>query len=109
MANALFVYGTLRPGYENEDILTDIGGTFQKALVKGIHYPDGWLEGFPYPGIELDEQGNDIAGYVFTSPNLTYHWGRLDAFEGPNYTRVLTDVFLENNTVISAYVYVIST
>ena len=107
MVNTLFVYGTLCPGRENEQVLSVIGGQFEKASLKGVHYPDGWLEGFPYPGIELDESGDEIQGYIFSSPELYKHWGRLDAFEGPNYERVLTRVLTEDNKTIEAYVYVI--
>lgn len=109
MTNALFVYGTLRPGYENEVILTSIGGAFVKASVIGIHYPDGWIDGFPYPGVKLDEGGEEISGFVFESDDLMYHWGRLDAFEGANYKRVLTKAFLEDRATITCYIYVINT
>lgn len=107
MVNTLFVYGTLCPGRENEAILSVIGGHFKKATVRGVHYPDGWLDDFPYPGIELDESGEVIQGYIFSSPDLFTHWGRLDAFEGPNYERVLTNVQIAGTVAVEAYVYVI--
>ena len=107
MINALFVYGTLCPGRENEGLLRAIEGTFEKASVRGIHFPDGWIDGFPYPGIKLDENGEEITGYVFTSSNLYKHWGRLDAFEGSNYQRVSTTAVSEKGELISVYVYVI--
>ena len=96
------------PGKENEEILRVIPGTFQKASVRGVHFPDGWLEGFPYPGIELDEAGDKIEGYLFSSPDLYKHWGRLDAFEGPHYKRVQTQVLCEDGALILAFLYVIN-
>ena len=108
MVDALFVYGTLCPGRENEGILKEIGGTFEEASIRGTHFPDGWLEGFPYPGVDLDPNGEIIEGYLFRSPDLYKYWGRLDAFEGPNYERVVTEVWGKDQGHVKAYVYVIN-
>ena len=108
MVEALFVYGTLRPGRENEGILKEIGGTFEEANIRGIHFPDGWLEDFPYPGVDLDQEGEIIEGYLFRSPDLYKYWGRLDAFEGPNYRRVVAEVCGIEQGLVKAYVYAIN-
>lgn len=108
MVNALFVYGTLCPGRENERILKEIDGTFERASIRGTHFPNGWIEGFPYPGVVLDNEGEKIEGYLFRSPDLYTYWGRLDAFEGPNYNRVITDVTDNDQRLVQAYVYVIN-
>lgn len=88
-------------------MLRVIKGTFQEASVRGIHFPNGWIDGFPYPGIKLDNNGEKIAGYVFRSNELYKHWGRLDAFEGSNYKRVRTTALSEKGEQINVYVYVI--
>ena len=58
-----------------------------------------------YPGIDLDEQGEEIEGFIFTSKNLFNHWASLDEFEGDAYERVLTMVKLKDNTTVEAYIY----
>jgi len=108
MVDALFVYGTLRPGRKNEGILKEIGGTFEEATIRGTHFPDGWIDGFPYPGVDLDQDGELIEGYLFRSPDLYKYWGRLDAFEGPNYKRVLVELSGKDQSLVHAYVYVIN-
>lgn len=40
--NALFVYGTLRPGHANAHILENIGGEWQAGFVTGTFYERGW-------------------------------------------------------------------
>ena len=108
MKEALFVYGTLCPGRANEHILRVMEGAFERARVRGFHYPDGWLQGFPYPGIDLDDSGPEIPGYIFTSSELHMHWGRLDAFEGENYTRVQTTAMTLSGESRWVHVYVIN-
>lgn len=58
-----------------------------------------------YPGLDLDENGQEIAGFLFTSENLSAYWEKLDAFEGSAYGRVLTSAKLEDNRMVDAYVY----
>ena len=58
-----------------------------------------------YPGIVLDERGNEIQGFVFSSEKLSGHWAELDEFEGEAYERVLTKVTLKDNTTVDAYIY----
>ena len=108
MIDVLFVYGTLKPGFENAEILDIIGGAYRKGYILGIYYPDGWKKDFPYPGVDLREAQEEINGYVFTSSELYKHWGRLDAFEGSNYERVVTTVYMEDRSSMSAYVYKIN-
>ena len=40
-----------------------------------------------YPGIVLDDSGNRVQGFIFTSVNLPNHWDVLDEFEGAEYER----------------------
>ena len=108
MSEALFVYGTLCPGRENEGILKEIGGTFEEASIKGKYFPEGWIDDFPYPGVDLDQGSEVIDGYLFRSPDLYKFWGRLDAFEGPNYKRIVAEVSGEDQSLVNAYIYVIN-
>ena len=59
------------------------------------------------PGIDLDEQGNEVEGFLFSSENLSCHWAALDEFEGEAYERVLTKVKLKDGSTVDAYVYVL--
>lgn len=105
MNEKLFVYGTLGPGRPNEHILSDIGGTWETGSVKGILKDKGWGAEMGFPGIELDESGKDIEGFVFTSKNLAKHWAIIDEFEGEAYLRVLSKVKLKNGHTIDANIY----
>lgn len=104
----LFVYGTLCPGRPNEHILKNIGGTFQKASVRGKLYPEGWGAAMGYPALVPDETAEKVEGYVFSSDNLAAHWTSLDEFEGEAYKRMLIRVELEDTTYVEAYLYALN-
>ena len=82
MFEQLFVYGTLGPGRPNEHVLGAIGGTWEPAAVTGTLRQEGWGAAMGYPGIDLDEQSNEVEGFLFSSENLSCHWAALDKFEG---------------------------
>ncbi len=105
----LFVYGTLAPGRPNEGVLSAIGGEWQAGTIKGALREAGWGAAMGYPGIDLDESGDAVAGFVFTSDRLGEHWGTLDEFEGDAYERVLTRVTLDDGRRVDAYVYALRT
>ena len=107
MTQRLFVYGTLGPGRPNEHVLTAIGGTWEEAIVNGYLKSEGWGAEMGYPGIVLDDTGDEIKGYVFSSDNLEIHWDKLDEFEGEEYKRVLIKVKTEDKKTIDAYIYVL--
>ncbi len=104
----MFVYGTLGPGRPNEHILTAIGGTWQEASVNGYLKPQGWGSEMGFPGIVLDDSGDEIEGFVFSSENLEAHWEELDAFEGIEYKRILIAVKTKEKLALEAYIYVLS-
>jgi len=108
MTQRLFVYGTLGPGRPNEHMLTAIGGTWEEASVKGYLKPQGWGAEMGYPGLILDETGDEIKGYIFCSDKLDHHWDDLDAFEGEEYERVLITVKTKENQAVEAYIYILS-
>jgi gamma-glutamylcyclotransferase (GGCT)/AIG2-like uncharacterized protein YtfP len=85
--NALFVYGTLRPGHSNAHILENIGGEWLAGFVSGTFYERGWGAAADFPGIVLHPDGPRVEGYLFISDNLSAHWQMLDEFED-GYDRV---------------------
>ena len=60
MGEKLFVYGTLGPGRPNEHVLKGIGGAWKNATVRGKLRQEGWGAEIGYPGIDLDENGEEI-------------------------------------------------
>lgn len=108
MVHRLFVYGTLAPGRPNEHVLAGIPGRWQPATVTGSLLQEGWGAAVGYPGIVLDEHGDEIGGLVFSSESLAEHWDRIDEFEGEGYQRVLTTVKLADGTAVDAYIYKLS-
>ncbi len=107
MIEKLFVYGTLGLGRPNEHILSNIGGTWEAASVRGNLIDKGWGAEMGYPGIELNESGTEIEGFVFTSDNLSAHWTNLDKFEGDGYQRVTSQVVLKDGNTIDANMYIL--
>jgi gamma-glutamylcyclotransferase (GGCT)/AIG2-like uncharacterized protein YtfP len=105
MVERLFVYGTLGLGRPNEHVLSAIGGSWEVATVTGTLRPEGWGAAMGYPGIDLDEQGCEIEGFLFSSENLSGHWEALDEFEGEAYERVSTKVKLKDGSAVDAYIY----
>ena len=105
MIERLFVYGTLAPGRPNEHVLGEIEGSWEAAIVTGTLRQEGWGAKMGYPGIDLDEQGAEIQGFLFSSENLSNQWSKLDEFEGKAYERVLTVVKLTDDRIVEAYVY----
>ncbi len=103
----LFTYGSLQPGGPNEQVLDGIEGQWQTAAVTGFLVDAGWGAAIGYPALRLDEAGEAIAGFVFTSSELADHWGRLDEFEGSQYRRVIADVRLDDGRLVAAYLYVL--
>jgi gamma-glutamylcyclotransferase (GGCT)/AIG2-like uncharacterized protein YtfP len=108
MKHRLFVYGTLAPGRPNEHVLAEIPGEWEPATVTGRLLQEGWGAAIGYPGIVLDEHGDEIQGLLFSSESLQEHWGRLDEFEGEGYERVLTSARREDGTTVDVYIYALS-
>ena len=108
MTNRLFVYGTLAPGRPNGHVLADVPGEWEPATVTGRLLQEGWGAETGYPGIVLDEHGNDVQGFLFSSERLDGHWTRLDEFEGEDYERVLTTARRQDGSTVDAYIYRLS-
>ena len=105
MTQHLFIYGTLGPGRPNEHVMAAIGGEWQEASVRGQLKQEGWGADMGYPGIILDQDGDTVDGYIFSSDNLNQNWDKLDDFEGTGYQRVLTQVTTKDGKQLDAYIY----
>lgn len=105
MTDRLFVYGSLAPGRPNAHVLAQVPGTWEAATVRGLLRQAGWGAAIGYPGIVVDEHGDEVAGFVFSSDELDAHWARLDQFEGEGYKRVSVSARLEDGSVVQAQVY----
>lgn len=108
MINRLFVYGTLGPGQSHERLLTQVPGSWHKAIVRGKLYPKGIGKSLGYPAVELDNQGQEIAGNIYTSRQLPKIWRQLDQYEGEGYRRTITQATLSNGQLIDTYIYVVA-
>ena len=101
----LATYGTLAPGRVNNGQLADISGFWRQGTVRGRLVEAGWGAELGYPGLILDPAGQVIEVHLFESPDLPYHWPRLDKFEGVGYRRVVTQVStLDGDLGASIYV-----
>lgn len=111
-SDLLFVYGTLRLGFENEF------ATFlnRHADCLGIGYMKGSkIELGPYPGAFFDEQSNEmVEGDVFQIKNKELVFQVLDEYEGigvsmdepDEYVRRLCPVSLKGKAIICwVYLY----
>ncbi|WP_068312181.1 gamma-glutamylcyclotransferase family protein [Polycladidibacter hongkongensis] len=105
MSENLFVYGSLAPGASMGRLLEQVGGTWQKAQMRGTYYDRGWSNGEGYPGVIPGESGEVVQGMLLTSSNLSPFWAEIDAYEGEDYERKLVNVALENGSIVPAYVY----
>ena len=105
MIHRLFVYGSLAPGRLNGHVLADVPGEWEPATVTGSLLQEGWGAAVGYPGIVLDERGDEVEGLLFSSESLAGYWDRLDAFEGEGYDRALTTVKLRGGRAVDAYIY----
>lgn len=107
MIETLFVYGTLMPNCPNGHILENIVGKFIPATVKGYLKDAGWSASMGYPGIHLDETGDTIHGFVFSSSNLINHWDNLDDFEGDEFNREPVIVERYDEIEVDTFIYVL--
>lgn len=93
----VFVYGTLRRGGSNHFRMA--GAEFVAAgTVRGRLYGIDW-----YPGLVLDETGDEITGEVYqVSAELLEN---LDAFEGPEYRRARVMITLADESRQDAWLW----
>ncbi len=104
---ALATYGTLAPGRVNAHQLDGLTGRWLTGTVRGTLFDAGWGAAEGYPGLVLDAQDEAVDVYLFVSDDLPAHWARLDAFEGPGYTRTPTLVQTDTGD-IPAQIYALT-
>jgi gamma-glutamylcyclotransferase (GGCT)/AIG2-like uncharacterized protein YtfP len=107
MTSRLAVYGTLAPGRANHWKLASLRGQWFTGTIRGRRVAAGWGNDHGFPGVRLAADGDEIAVDVFESGDLSGHWLDLDAFEGDEYERVVTEVTTPGGPV-RAHIYVIS-
>lgn len=99
--HVLAVYGTLRPGRSNFDVVASIPGIWLSGTIRGTvgEHPAGRYRGFPAYRRELASGAAAVRVPVdvLVSEELQRHWDRLDAFEGPGYRRVVVAVALDDD------------
>lgn len=88
----LAVYGSLAPGEVNDHVLAPLDGRWEEGVVRGEVHRTGWGADHGFPGLEWRPDAEPVAVRVFVSADLPEHWDRIDAFEGPDYDRVLVPV-----------------
>lgn len=93
VSRALAVYGTLAPGRPNHHVIAPLGGEWTDGVVEGELSPAGWGATLGYPAFRPQAGGDAVPVRVLTSARLPEAWWRLDAFEGPEYRRILVPVF----------------
>jgi gamma-glutamylcyclotransferase (GGCT)/AIG2-like uncharacterized protein YtfP len=92
VSHVLAVYGTLAPGRSNHHMVAPLGGTWTEGVVEGDLSPVGWGATLGYSAFRPRAGGAAVAVHVLTSAGLPGAWARLDAFEGPEYRRILVPV-----------------
>jgi gamma-glutamylcyclotransferase (GGCT)/AIG2-like uncharacterized protein YtfP len=107
---ALIVYGTLAPGKPNHFVVEHIKGDWQKGIVKGRLFSEGWGADMGYPGFKHSskELQETISAHILFSDELVKNWPMLDDFEGVGYKRVLAKFELENGIVGVGNIYSIN-
>lgn len=105
-AHRLAIYGSLAPGQSNHAVVSGIPGEWLDGLhVRGRRFELGWGDDMGYPGFTWIPGGDPVAIHLLKSEQLPRHWSRLDAFEGPQYQRILVPVFLDQAFLTLANIY----
>lgn len=95
----LAVYGTLRPGQPNYEMLMDVDGSWKPVRLNGV------LDETGLPTFFFSTTGSAVEAELLISAELAEHWSRLDEFEGSGYTRQLGLVWSEDfPSVANVYV-----
>jgi gamma-glutamylcyclotransferase (GGCT)/AIG2-like uncharacterized protein YtfP len=94
-ANVLAVYGTLKPGESNFDVVSGIAGRWFTGTIRGHLSTKESAPYEGYPALRLHPGGERVAVAFLVSAELADHWDRLDRFEGPGYRRVEVEVLAD--------------
>ncbi len=99
----LFVYGTLRRGFENEfaQLLAEQGRCIGEARVPGRLYDFG-----RYPGaVRSDQPGEWIFGEIFYVGEPGAVLAVLDRYEGPEFERALVSATHHQGHSMNCWIY----
>ena len=99
----LFVYGTLLRQSQSpvSSMLSKNSSFVEKGTVRGRLFDIG-----EYPGIVVNEDSKkEVMGEVFKLKNPTSLLKKLDSYEGKEYKRIKTHVYLDNGEHLSAWIY----
>ncbi len=95
----LFVYGTLRQGHSNAHLLDGLGSYVGTATMRGT-----LCRVAHYPGL-VDRGETPVRGELFQFADEERSFPPLDAFEGPEYERVLREALHEDGSTALVWVY----
>lgn len=92
-AETLCVYGRMRPGGPDHDVLSQFDGDWEACKLNGIlRDPNACIESGECPGLIWNPTADRQDGFLFTSAKLTEFWPTLDVHEGSDYVRLLTEI-----------------
>jgi gamma-glutamylcyclotransferase (GGCT)/AIG2-like uncharacterized protein YtfP len=97
----LCVYGSLAPGEPNHHVVAPFGGTWERATVHGDLRHAGWGADLGFPVLHWRAGGTPVAAQLLVSDALPAAWPALDAFEGPDYRRILAPVLTATGWTIA--------
>lgn len=97
----LAAYGSLAPGQVNAEVLDGVAGEWSEGNIRGDLVTVGWGQSIGFPGLTWNPDGPPVPVRLLTSAGLPGHWDRIDAFEGPDYVRILAPVDLPSITVVA--------
>ncbi|MEO8699150.1 MAG: gamma-glutamylcyclotransferase family protein [Kofleriaceae bacterium] len=99
----LFVYGTMRQGQTARSIVANSITRTSKASTNGAIYA------FPmgYPGY-TETTTSRVIGEVLWLTELPATFGLLDAYEGQDFARVITQVTLDSGEEVWSWIYTLA-
>ncbi len=101
----LAVYGSLAPGEANHYVIDGMPGTWYDGTINGVFYDQGWGARIGFPALRWMPRGKPIPVQLFVSDGLEHDWGRIDAFEGFEYQRVLAPLYDDDGFLGVANIY----
>jgi gamma-glutamylcyclotransferase (GGCT)/AIG2-like uncharacterized protein YtfP len=106
----LIIYGSLAPNAENHWVVEHIKGNWQKGIVKGLLFKEGWGTEMGYLGFKPSDGENQetISVFVLISDELVAHWQAIDDFEGDEYRRILAKYQLNDGQIGVGFIYAVN-
>jgi gamma-glutamylcyclotransferase (GGCT)/AIG2-like uncharacterized protein YtfP len=100
----LFVYGTMRTGQTARSLVANSVTRTERATTSGKIYA------FPmgYPGFSEGDGSGTVVGEVLWLTELAATFGLLDAYEGEDFARVITQVQLASGEDVWTWIYTLA-